>query len=125
MANHLDANLQWLDPRDERFDWLNLADWEAQGDGFQPVRVTKAWRDKWPVKTARRGKSAAGIALRFRSDTKRLVLRVTFLSVPDEAATPAVAWERARPSVFSPYPDGKYINSIAALNHFEQQELRI
>ncbi len=125
MANHLDANLQWLDPRDERFDWLNLADWEAQGDGFQPVRVTKAWRDKWPVKTARRGKSAAGIALRFRSDTKRLVLRVTFLSVPDEAATPAVAWERARPSFFSLYRDGKYINSMAALNHFEQQDVMI
>jgi lysophospholipase L1-like esterase len=125
MANEHDATFQWLDPRDERFDWLNLADWEAQGNGFQPVRVAKAWRDKWPVKTARRGKSAAGIALRFRSDSKHLVLRVTFLSVPDEAATPAVAWERARPSFFSFYRGGKYITSMAALNHFEQQDVTI
>ena len=31
--------MQWLDPRDQRFDWLNVADWETIGDGMQPVRV--------------------------------------------------------------------------------------
>ncbi|MSP40734.1 MAG: hypothetical protein EXR70_19785 [Deltaproteobacteria bacterium] len=125
MEAKLDSTLQWLDPRDARFDWLNLADWEAQGDGFQPVRVAKSWRDKWPVKTARRGRSAAGIALRFRSDSKRLVVRVTFSNVADEAATPAVAWERSRPSFFSLYRDGRYVTSMAALNHFEQQDVTI
>ncbi len=119
------TTLQWLDPRDARFDWLNVADWEAQGDGFQPVRVAKVWRDRWPAKTARRGKSAAGMALRFRSDSKKLLLRVTFISVPDEAATPAVAWERARPSFFSLYRDGKYVASMAALNHFDRQDVTI
>ncbi len=125
MTKDFDATLQWLDPRDQRFDWLNVADWEAQGDGFQPVRVAKVWRDRWPVKTARRGKSPAGVALRFRSDSQKLVLRVTFINAPDEAATPAVAWERARPSFFSLYRDGKYVTSMAALNHFERQDVTI
>jgi lysophospholipase L1-like esterase len=125
MSANLTTTLQWLDPRDQRFDWLNVADWEAQGDGFQPVRVAKLWRDKWPVKTARRGKSAAGVALRFRSDSQQLVLRVTFINAPDEAATPAVAWERARPSFFSLYRDGKYVISMAALNHSERQDVTI
>jgi hypothetical protein len=81
-TNH-DASLQWLDARDERFNWLNVADWEARGNGWQPVRVPKVWRDKWPAKTARRGMSAAGMALRFRTDSEKLLLRVTFVDAPD------------------------------------------
>ena len=26
--------MQWFEPRDERFDWLNVADWEPNGDGM-------------------------------------------------------------------------------------------
>jgi len=125
METNLDASLQWIDPRDERFDWLNVADWEARGDGFQPVRVAKVWRDRWPAKTARRGKSAAGVTLRVRTDSKKFVLRATFISTPDEAATPAVAWERARPSFFSLYRDGRYVTSMAALTHCERQDVII
>ena len=55
----MDNQLQWIDVRDQRLDWLNVADWEPKGDGLQPVRVSKAWRDQWPVKTARRAMSAA------------------------------------------------------------------
>ena len=36
-----DTPLQWLDVRDERFEWLNVADWEPQGEGLEPVRVPK------------------------------------------------------------------------------------
>lgn len=125
MKSPNDTSLQWLDPRDERFEWLNVADWEAQGGGYQPVRVEKTWRDRWPVKTARRGKSAAGVTLRVRTDAKKLALRVTFLNVADEAATPAVAWERARPSFFSLYRDRQFISSVAALTHFERQDVTI
>ena len=119
--------LQWLDPRDQRFDWLNVADWEPQGDdGFQPVRVTKAWRDQWPQKTARRARSSAGMTVRFRTDSKKLVFRVTFIDAPDTPpATPAAGWERSRPNFFALYRDGKYVASMAGLTHFERQEVTI
>jgi len=124
MTTH-DNALQWLDVRDERFDWLNVADWEPQGDGLQPVRVPKAWRERWPKRTARRGKSAGGMSVRFRTDSKRIVFRATFLESPDAPDNPAVTWERARPSFFSIYRDGKYVNSVAALTHFTAQEVTV
>ena len=40
------AALQWLQPSDSRLQWINVADWESRSDGWQPVRVPKAWRDK-------------------------------------------------------------------------------
>jgi hypothetical protein len=45
-------NLQWYDVRDDRFDWLNLADWEPRDGGLQPVRVPKVWHDRWPARDA-------------------------------------------------------------------------
>lgn len=118
--------IQWIDPRDQRLDWLNVADWEPLNGGVQPVRVTKAWRDRWPKKTARRAQSSAGMAVRLRTDSKRLVLRVSFVDVPDTPpATPASGWERSRPNFFSLYRDGNYAGSMAGLTHFEQQEVTI
>jgi lysophospholipase L1-like esterase len=118
--------MQWIEPRDRRFDWLNVADWEPQGDGLQPVRITKAWRDRWPKKTARRAMSSAGMAVRFRTDSRKLVFRLTFVDAPDTPpATPASGWERSRPNFFSFYRDRKYIASMAGLTHFEAQEVTI
>ncbi|MGZ8435750.1 MAG: GDSL-type esterase/lipase family protein [Candidatus Binatia bacterium] len=119
--------MQWIEPRDRRFDWLNVADWEQpQDDGWQPVRVTKAWRDQWPKKTARRAMSSAGMAVRFRTDSKKLVFRVTFIDAPDTPpATPASGWERSRPNFFSLYRERKYVDSMAGLTHFEPQEVTI
>jgi len=118
--------MQWLDPRDQRFDWLNVADWEPRNNGVQPVRVVKSWRDQWPKKTARRAMSSAGMAVRLRTDSKVLVFRVAFIDVPDTPpATPASGWERSRPNFFSLYRDGKYVASMAALTHFEQQDVTI
>jgi lysophospholipase L1-like esterase len=117
--------LHWLDVRDERLDWLNVADWEPREGGLQPVRVTKVWRDQWPARTARRAMSAAGVTVRFRTDSKKLVLRVAFVDVPDAPATPAVAWERSRPSFFSLYRDANYVASIPALTVFTQQDVTI
>ena len=107
MEIEIDAPLQWLDVRDERLDWLNVADWEPRDNGLQPVRVAKFWRDQWPARTARRGKSAAGVTLRLRTDSRKLVLSVTFIDSPDAPDNAAVAWERSRPSFFSLYRDGK------------------
>ena len=122
----MSGELSWIDVRDERLDWLNVADWEPKGGGLQPVRVPKAWRDQWPPKTARRAMSAAGMAVRFRTDSKQLLLRVTFVDFPDnQPATPASGWERSRPNFFSLYRDGKYAGSMAGLTHFEQQEVTI
>jgi lysophospholipase L1-like esterase len=119
-------SLQGIDVRDERLEWLNVADWEQRKGGLQPVRVPKAWRDKWPVKTARRGMAAAGISVRFRTDSTKLVFRINFVDVPDTPpATPAAGWERSRPSFFSHYRNGKYVASIAGLTHFERQDVTI
>lgn len=107
MTDKSSAGMQWIDVKDDRFEWLNVAGWEARGDGVQPVRVPKVWRDKWPQKTARRGMSSAGMAVRFHTDSKQLVFRVTFVDVPDSApSTPAAGWERSRPNFFSLYRDG-------------------
>lgn len=126
METTVESELQWLAPRDERFDWLNVADWEPRGSGLQPVRVAKTWRDQWPAKTARRAMSAAGMAVRFRTDSKRLVFRVTFVDASDTPpSSPAAGWERSRPSFFSLYRDGKHVASMAALTHFEQQDVTI
>lgn len=125
MPSKTNAALQWLDVRDERFDWLNVADWEPRGGGLQPVRVPKVWRDQWPARTAWRGMSAAGVTVRFRTDSKKLIFRVTFIDAPDTPATPAVAWERSRPSFFSLYRDAKYVASIPALTVSTQQDVTI
>jgi lysophospholipase L1-like esterase len=119
-------SLQWIDVRDTRLDWLNVGDWEPRGGGLQPVRVPKTWRDQWPAKTARRAMSAAGVSVRFRTDSTKLVLSVTFVDSPDSPpATPAAGWERSRPPFFSLYREGKYLTSVAALTHFERQEVTI
>ena len=125
MKTKIDAPLQWLDVRDERFEWLNVADWEPRDGGLQPVRVPKAWRDRWPARTARRGKSAAGVTLRLRTDAKKLLFRCTFVDSPDAPENPGVAWERSRPSFFSLYRDGKYVSSAAALTQFTRQDVII
>jgi hypothetical protein len=119
-------SLQWIDCRDERLEWLNVADWEQREGGFQPVRVPKTWREKWPAKTARRGMASAGMSVRFRTDSTKVVFLVTFVDSPDSPpSTPAAGWERSRPSFFSLYRDGKYLASIAALTHFDRQVVRL
>ncbi len=117
--------LQWLDVRDERFEWLNVADWEPRDGGLQPVRVPKSWRDRWPARTARRGKSAAGVTLRFRTDSKKVIFRCAFFDAPDAPDNPGVAWERSRPSFFSLYRNGQYVSSVAALTQFTGQDVVI
>ena len=126
MTNHdKDVALQWLEVRDERLDWLNVADWEPRDGGLQPVRVPKFWRDLGPARTARRGMSAAGVTLRLRTDSKKLVLSVTFIDSPDAPDNAAVAWERSRPSFFSFYRDAKYVASVAALTQLTRQDVTI
>jgi lysophospholipase L1-like esterase len=119
-------SLQWIDVRDRRLDWLNVADWEPRDGGLQPVRVPKAWRDKWPLKTARRAMSAAGVSVRFLTDSTKLVFEVTFADAPEgPPSTPAAGWERSRPPFFSLYQDGKYLASMAGIAHFERQQVVI
>src|SRR5258708_37114289 len=106
MTNHeTDGALQWLEVRDERLDWLNVADWEPRDSGLQPVRVPKFWRDQWPARTARRGMSAAGGAVRMRPKSKKMGLLGTFIASPHAPGNPGGARGRFRPAVFSPLPD--------------------
>ena len=119
------ADLQWIRVNDERLQWLNVGDWEPRGDGLQPVRVPKVWRDKWPARTASRAQSAAGVTARFRTDSKKLVFRVAFVEVADTPGTPEATWERSRPSYFDLYRNGKYVASIAAATKFTQQDVTL
>jgi lysophospholipase L1-like esterase len=123
--NDSSENLQWLDVRDERLAWLNVADWEPRNGGLQPVRVAKVWRDQWPPRTARRAMSAAGVALRMRTDSRKLILRVTFIDSADAPDNPGVAWERSRPSYFSFFRDGRYVAGVPATTVFTQQDVTI
>jgi lysophospholipase L1-like esterase len=106
------TDLQWVKVDDQRLQWINVAAWEPRGDGVQPVRVPKEWRDKWPMQTARRALSAAGVTLKFRTDSKKVVFRATLIDTPDGGGSPEVAWERARPPYFDVYRDGKFIASV-------------
>lgn len=106
------ADLQWVKVNDQRLQWINVAAWEPRGDGIQPVRVPKDWRDKWPQQTARRALSAAGVTLKFRTDSKKVVFRATLIDTPDGGGSPEVAWERARPPYFDVYRDGQFVASV-------------
>jgi len=117
-------NLKWLTPEDNRLRWLNVADWEAKTGGLQPVRIPKAWRDKIPARSADRALSTAGVAVRLRTDSSRIAIRVTFLDVPDVAnASPESAWERARPPYFDVYRDGKFLANVPAKIAYYQQDV--
>lgn len=120
------ANLQWMQPGDSRLQWINVADWETRTDGLQPVRVPKAWRDKWPQRTATRALSTGGVALRVKTDSTRIVIRLTFIdTVETLGTTPESRWEIARPPYFDVYRDGKYLNSVPAKVAFYQQDVDV
>ena len=119
-------NLKWLNPDDSHFRWLNVADWEQKTGGLQPVRIPKAWRDKIPDRSAARALSTAGVALRFRTDSNKIVIRLTFLDVPDVAnASPESAWERARPPYFDVYRDGKFLANVPAKIAYYEQDVTV
>ena len=119
-------NLQWLRPDDSRLQWTNVADWEARTDGLQPVRVPKAWRDKWPDRTAGRSLATAGVTLRLKTDSKKIAIRLTFIQVPDAAgATPEVLWELARPPYFDVYCDGKFLSNVPAKIQYYEQDVPV
>ncbi len=120
------GNLQWVQPTDSHLQWINVADWEKTTDGLQPVRVPKVWRDKWPQRTATRALSTGGVALRVKTDSKHIVIRLTFIDTPETlGATPESRWEIARPPYFDLYRDGKYLNSVPAKIAFYQQDVKV
>jgi lysophospholipase L1-like esterase len=118
--------LQWLDANDARLGWLNVADWEAKTGGMQPVRMPKTWRDKIPERSAERALATAGVALRLRTDSARIAIRLTFIDVPEAAnASPESLWERARPPYFDVYRDGKFLANVPAKIAYYQQDVTI
>ncbi len=119
-------DLQWNKVDDQRLDWINVGAWEPRGDGVQPVRVPKDWRGQFPAATARRALAAAGVAVRFRTDSKRIVVRATLIDTPDVTANnPPLEWERARPPYFDLYLDGKFVQSIAGAIRPDRQDVVI
>src|ERR1039458_8974967 len=118
--------LQWLRADDGRLQWINVADWEARTGGLQPVRIPKAWRDKMPARSADRALAAAGVALRLRTDSKKLVIRLTFIQVPEGlGSTPESLWELARPAYFDVYRDGKFLSNVPAKIQYYEQDVTV
>ena len=119
-------NLEWLQPGDSRLQWINVADWEPRTGGLQPVRVPQAWREKWPARTASRALSAAGVAVRLKTDSRRLVIRLTWIEVPDtQRSPPEEIWERSRPPYFDVYRDDKYLSSVPAAIRYTEQDVTV
>lgn len=119
-------NVKWTSPDDNRFQWLNVADWEPKMGGLQPVRMPKTWRDKIPERSAERALSTAGVAVRFRTDSNRIAIRLTFIDVPEAAnASPESTWERARPPYFDVYRDGKFLANVPAKVAYYQQDVTL
>jgi lysophospholipase L1-like esterase len=75
------------------------------------------------MQTARRALSAAGVTLKFRTDSKKVVFRATLIDTPDGGGDPAVAWERARPPYFDVYRDGKFVASVAGAIKPDRQDI--
>ena len=119
-------NLQWMNANDARLRWLNVADWETKTGGMQPVRMPKAWRDKIPERSAERALATAGVALRLRTDSAHIAIRLTFIDVPEAAnASPESLWERARPPYFDVYRDGKFLANVPAKIAYYQQDITV
>jgi lysophospholipase L1-like esterase len=119
-------DLAWVNANDSRLNWLNVADWEEKTGGLQPVRMPKIWRDKIPERSAVRALSTAGVAVRLRTDSSKIVIRLTFLDVPDVAnASPESAWERARPPYFDVYRDGKFLANVPAKIAYYEQDVTV
>jgi len=119
-------NLTWLNPEDNRLQWVNVADWEPKTGGLQPVRIPKEWRDKIPDRSAARALSTAGVALRLRTVSSRIAIRLTFIDVPEAAnASPESAWERARPPYFDVYRDGKFLANVPAKIAYYEQDVTV
>ena len=120
------VEMQWLPASDTRFEWVNAVDLEPRDGGLQPVRVARAWRDKWSQPNQRRrATSSAGVSLRFRTDSPRIVFRATLLDTqPFPAATnPEDAWEFNRPPYFAVYKNGKFVASVPGKIQAGQQEV--
>jgi lysophospholipase L1-like esterase len=119
-------NLKWVNPDDKGLRWLNVADWEPKTGGLQPVRIPKVWRDKIPYRSAERALSTAGVALRFRTDSSRIAIRLTFIDVPEALnASPESAWERGRPPYFDVYRDGRFLANVPAKIAYYEQEVTL
>jgi lysophospholipase L1-like esterase len=119
-------NLKWLNPDDSRLRWLNVADWESKTGGMQPVRMPQVWRDKIPDRSAARALSTAGVALRLRTDSNKIVIRLTFIDVPEAPNTsPESLWERARPPYFDVYRDGKFVVNVPAKIAYYEQDVTV
>jgi lysophospholipase L1-like esterase len=115
--------LQWVNYNDNRLEWINVGAWEPRGDGAQPVRVPNDWRSKWPPQTARRALSAAGVMVRFRTNSRVVVFRGTLIDTPDEQGAPDSRWERARPPYFDVYRNGTFVTSVAGAIQPDRQDV--
>ena len=80
--------LQWLDVLDDRFEWLNVADWEPRDGGLQPVRGAKVLARSMAIANRASWQVGGRVALRFRTDRKRQrntpqnTMRTSLRSVP-------------------------------------------
>ena len=90
------------------------------------LRIAKAWRDKIPGRSAARALSTAGVVLRLRTDSNKIVIRLTFIDVPDVAnISPESAWERARPPYFDVYRDGRFLTNVPAKIAYYEQDVTV
>ena len=129
-AGSASDDLQWLRANDNRLQWTNVADWESKSGGLEPVRVPKEWRDKWPPPTAARSLSAAGVAFRLNTDTKKIVLRFTIVQVPEAAGANREAVGESSSlfdmyRYFAVYRDGRFLVNVPAATKYTEQELTV
>ena len=61
-------------PKDPRMSWHNVAEWSAQEHGLRPERVPQDWRSRFEEAAAWRAVQPAGVKLRFRTDSRNVVL---------------------------------------------------
>ena len=91
--------------------------------------MPKAWRDKWPPRTAARSLSPGGMALHVSTDSKKIVVRFTSIQGEegagdrDAVAENSVLLDMYR--YFSVYREGRFIASVPSRYGFTEQEVTV
>lgn len=75
----------WVQPDDQKFEWLNVAAWEPVDGAYRPVRVPKQWRDQFPEQTANQALAPADVVLRVATNAQKVSLRIS-VPPPDRPA---------------------------------------
>ena len=115
----------WVQPDDQKLEWLNVAEWEPTDGADRPVRVPKQWRDQFPEQTANQALAPADVVLRIATNAQKISMRIS-VPPPDrpeggqqqgqgQQGNPQGSPPRPqipRATAFDVYKNGQYLRTV-------------